>query len=38
MIYFGTLVLALYCCCGDNVKYRLLFKENNNMAVEEISK
>ena len=38
--YFETLVLALYCYCGDNVKYGLLskhlFKENNKMTVEKI--
>ena len=42
--YFGTLVLALHCYRGNNVKQVLLskpntcFKENNNMTVEKISK
>ena len=25
-IYFGTLILALYCCCRDDVKYGLFSK------------
>ena len=26
-LYFGTLVFALYCYCGDNVKYGLVSKK-----------
>ena len=42
--YFGTLVLALHCYRGNNVKQVLLskpntcFKENNKMTVEKTSK
>ena len=42
--YFGTLVLALRCYRGNNVKQVLFsnpntcFKENSNMTVEKISK
>ena len=25
-VIFGTLILVLLCCCGDNVKYGLLSK------------
>ena len=36
-LYCYTLVLALHCYCGDNIKYDLFrntpFKQSNSMAV-----
>ena len=42
-LYFGTLVLTSYCCCGDKAENTDFsqypgFKESSNMSLQRVSK